>query len=67
MMQLDPPIWVQAKNHGEGRALIVIDYGLDHSTMFLVQLNDGRFRIFNVEDCVGCENYTIHINRPDPI
>ena len=67
MLQLDPPIWVQAKQHGEGRAVALIDYGIDHSTMFLVQLNDGRFRIFNIEDCVGCENFTLGIKRPEQV
>lgn len=67
MIQLDPPIWVQAKKHGEGRAVVLIDYGLDHCTMFLVHLNDGRFRIFNIEDCVGCENFTLNISRPNQV
>lgn len=64
MLQLNPPVWVQARDHGEGRAIVLIDYGLDHSPIFLVQLNDGRFRCFNVEDCAGCENFTAHIERP---
>jgi hypothetical protein len=63
LLQLDPPIWVVAKDHGEGRAIVLIDYGLDHSCMFLVQLNDGRFRVFNVEDCLGCENFTLGIDK----
>ena len=63
LLQLEPPVWVQAKDHGEGRAIVLIDYGLDHSPIFLVQLNDGRFRCFNIEDCVGCENLTFAIKR----
>jgi hypothetical protein len=35
--------------------------------MFIVQLNDGRFRCFNIEDCVGCENFTLHIKRPSQL
>lgn len=64
LLQLEPPIWVQAKEHGEGRAIVLIDYGLDHSPVFIVHLNDGRFRCFNIEDCVGCENFTANIQRP---
>jgi len=67
LLQLEPPVWVQAKDHGEGRAIVLIDYGLDQSPIFLVQLNDGRFRCFNIEDCVACENFTAGINRPSPL
>lgn len=67
LLQLNPPIWVQAKLHGEGRAIVLIDYGLDHSPMFVVHLNDGRFRVLNIEDCVGCENLTLAVDRPSPL
>ena len=40
MLQLRE-IWVNTP-HGEGRALVLIDYGMDHNTCWVVALNDGR-------------------------
>lgn len=57
------PIWVQTPL-GEGRAILLIDYGIDHNPIFLVQLNNGQFKCIDTNDCRGCENLTLGINRP---
>ena len=64
--ELSAPIWVQCKDHGEGRALLNFDNGFDHNPMFLVHLNDGRFRMFDLKEIAGCENLTVGITRPPP-
>ena len=64
IFRIEPPIWVECKKHGKGRAIILIDYGIDHNPIFLVQLNDGRFRCFDMIDVIGCENLTLGIPKP---
>jgi hypothetical protein len=57
------PIWVQTPL-GEGRAILFIDYGIDHNPVFLVQLNCGRIKCFDSNETMGCENMTYGITRP---
>lgn len=58
------PLWVQTPL-GEGQALTLIDYGIDHNPVFLVRLSDnGQFKSIDANDCRGVENATYNILRP---
>lgn len=59
------PIWVQTPL-GSGRALTLIDYGLDHNPVFFVQLDGGKFKSIDANDCRAFENITFGIARPEP-
>jgi len=62
--EFSAPYWVQTPL-GEGRAILLFDYGFDDNPKFMVHLNDGRFRVVNMIDCAGCENPTEGIERPE--
>jgi hypothetical protein len=63
--EFSSPIWVQTPL-GPGRAILMIDYGIDHNPIFLVQLDDGRFKSIDSNDCRAFENLTFGIKRPEP-
>jgi hypothetical protein len=50
MLQLNPTIPVWCKGHGEGEALIVMDYGLNVNTVWLVRLPGGVIKHFYSDD-----------------
>ncbi len=50
MLQLNPTIPVWCKEHGEGEALIVMDYGLNVNTVWLVRLPGGVIKHFYSDD-----------------
>jgi len=54
------PLWVQTPL-GEGQAILMTDYGIDHNPIFLVRLQDGRFKSVDSNDCRGFENLTFGI------
>lgn len=58
------PIWVQTPL-GPGRALLIFDYGIDHNPIFFVQLDDGKFKSVDCNDCRSFENKTFGIERPE--
>jgi hypothetical protein len=58
------PLWVQTPL-GEGQALAITDYGIDHNPIFLVRLQaTGQFKSIDANDCRGVENVTFGIARP---
>lgn len=61
--EFSSPIWVQTPL-GNGRAILMIDYGIDHNPIFLVQLDDGKFKSIDSNDCRAFENKTFGIERP---
>lgn len=50
---------------GDGRALLLIDYGIDTNPVLFVHLNDGRFRCVDQNDLAGVENLMLGIKRPE--
>jgi hypothetical protein len=50
MLQLNPTIPVACKNHGDGEAIIIIDYGPDVNTVWLVRLKGGVIKHFYSDD-----------------
>lgn len=63
IIQLEPPVWVQTPL-GDGRAIMMIDYGHDYNPIFLVQLDNGKFKSIDTNDCRGMENLTFSLPRP---
>jgi hypothetical protein len=61
--EFNSPIWVQTPL-GEGRAILMIDYGQDWNPIFLVHLNDGRFRCVDMLQIAGQDNLTLGIEKP---
>lgn len=55
ILQINPEIWVNTP-HGEGRALFLIDYGMEHNSIFLVGLNDGRVKHYDSNDITMVRN-----------
>lgn len=50
MLQLNPSIAVSCKSHGDGDAIIVIDYGLDVNTVWVVRFPNGEIKHFYSDD-----------------
>lgn len=50
---------------GNGRAIAMLDYSINDNIVFLIHLDDGRFRCFDSNDVRGMENLTLGIKRPD--
>lgn len=66
MLQLNPPIWVQTPL-GEGDALVLIDYGPNLNTVWLVHLfEDGRAMHFDSSDIWVMGNLMYGIPHPGP-
>lgn len=66
MIQLNPPIWVQTPL-GEGDALLIIDYGVNVNTVWVVHLfEDGRVLHFDSSDIRAMGNLMYGIPHPSP-
>jgi hypothetical protein len=50
MLQLNPYIPVYAKSHGDGEAIIVIDYGHHTNTVWVVRFSGGVIKHFYSDD-----------------
>lgn len=50
MLQLNPTIDVNCKGHGDGEALIVIDYGINVNTVWIVRFPGGEIKHFYSDD-----------------
>lgn len=50
LLQLNPQIPVKCKDHGDGLAYIIIDYGLTVNTVWVVRLNGGIIKHFYSDD-----------------
>jgi hypothetical protein len=66
ILQLNPPIWVQTPL-GEGDCLVLIDYGPNLNTVWLVHLfDDGRVLHFDSSDIRAMGNLMYGIAHPSP-
>jgi len=55
-------IWVDTP-HGEGIAILMIDYGIHQNTIWVVaNKNDGRVRHYDSNDIQLSTNHTLNIN-----
>ena len=55
-------IWVDTP-HGEGIAILIIDYGIHQNTIWLVaNKNDGRVRHYDSNDIQLSTNHTLNLN-----
>jgi len=62
ILQLNPTIPVRTKL-GRGRALLIIDYGTELNSCWVVALNsNGQIKHFNSNDLILEENYTFGTN-----
>ena len=62
ILQLNPEIWVNTPI-GKGLAIMVIDYGLNHNTCWIVSLEkDGQVKHFDSNDIKLIKNYTYNFN-----
>lgn len=50
ILQLNPTISVEAKDHGAGDAMFIIDYGVDVNTVWVVRLPGGIVKHFYSDD-----------------
>lgn len=50
ILQLNPTIPVHCKSHGDGEAILVIDYGLNVNTVWVVRLSGGIIKHFYSDD-----------------
>lgn len=56
MLQLNPTIPVYCKKHGDGEAIIVIDYGPDVNTVWAVRFPGGVVKHFYSDDVLVLGN-----------
>jgi len=62
IIQLNPEIWVNTPL-GEGLAIMVIDYGINHNTCWVVSLKkDGQVKHFDSNDIRLIKNFTYNFN-----
>jgi len=61
---LPSPRWVQTPL-GQGLWIAIIDYGISHNPLYLVELVDGHHRVIDMREIRGLENFTFNINKPD--
>ena len=55
-------LWVDTP-HGEGIAILMIDYGIHQNTIWVVaNKNDGRVRHYDSNDIQLSTNHTLNIN-----
>ena len=59
---LPSPRWVQTPL-GQGLWLAIIDYGISHNPLYLVELVDGQHRVIDMREIRGLENFTFNINK----
>ena len=64
ILQLNPSIFVYTKL-GHGRALFVIDYGMDINTCWVVALDNGEIKHFDSNQIRIEENHTYGILKND--
>lgn len=50
ILQLNPTIPVLAKDHGDGEAILIIDYGPDVNTVWVVRFEGGEVKHFYSDD-----------------
>ena len=50
LLQLNPTIPVKARKHGDGEAILVIDYGPDVNTVWVVRFKGGIIKHFYSDD-----------------
>ena len=50
MLQLNPTIPVYTNGHGDGEAILVIDYGPNVNTVWVVRLREGIIKHFYSDD-----------------
>jgi hypothetical protein len=56
-------LWVDTP-HGEGIAILIIDYGIHQNTIWVVaDKNNGRVRHYDSNDIKLSTNYTLGINN----
>jgi len=66
-LQLEPP-WPVKTIHGDGLALVLIDYGpLENGCFLVVNKANGKMRYYNVLQTKLSENFTFGINEPSPV
>lgn len=56
MLQLNPTIDVFCRKHGYGEAIMVIDYGPNVNTVWLVRFDGGVIKHFYSDDVLVCDN-----------
>ena len=61
---LHSPRWVQTPL-GQGLWIALIDYGISHNPLYLVELVNGEHRLIDMREIRGLENRTFDISRPD--
>ena len=50
ILQLNPTIAVKAKEHGDGEAMFIIDYGININTVWVVRFKGGIIKHFYSDD-----------------
>ena len=66
ILQLSPEIRVLTPL-GEGYALFIIDYGMNHNTVWVVALyDDGKILHFDSREVKHCGNEMLDISEPKP-
>ena len=60
---LPSPRWVQTPL-GEGLWIAIIDYGISHNPLYLIELVSGEHRVIDMREIRGIENRTFNIQRP---
>ena len=50
ILQLNPTIPVACKKHGDGEAILIIDYGTDVNTVWVVRFPGGSVKHFYSDD-----------------
>lgn len=64
ILQLAPPIWVYTP-HGEGLAILLIDYGMDHNTCWVVALKEtNQIKHYDATDLFYAENPAYGFKEP---
>lgn len=56
MLQLNPSIPVFTNSHGDGEAIVLIDYGPNVNTVWVVRLEGGIIKHFYSDDILVYDN-----------
>lgn len=65
ILQLSPPIWVYTPL-GEGLAILIIDYGLDHNTCWVIAMKDSnQIKHFDANSVRYAENPAYGFSKPE--
>jgi hypothetical protein len=55
-------LWVETP-HGDGVVLFIMDYGVQHNTIWIVSLeSDGCIKHYDSSQIKVCQNYTLNLN-----